>query len=85
MKAMILAAGLGSRMEKFTKDTPKPLLEVGGSSLIERSIRSLMKEGIDEFIINVSYLGDQIKTALASLTKTTNIIFIDEPLSLIHI
>ena len=79
MKAMILAAGLGSRMEKLTKDIPKPLLEVGGSSLIERSIRSLMKEGIDEFIINVSYLGDQIKTALSSLTKTTNLIFIDEP------
>lgn len=79
MKAMILAAGLGSRMEKLTKDIPKPLLEVGGSSLIEKSIKSLMNEGIDEFIINVSYLGDQIKTALSSLTKTTNIIFIDEP------
>ena len=79
MKAMILAAGLGSRMEKLTQDKPKPLLEVGGSSLIERSIKSLMNAGIDEFIINVSYLGDQIKTALLSLTKTTNIIFIDEP------
>ena len=79
MKAMILAAGLGSRMEKLTKDIPKPLLEVGGSSLIEKSIKSLINEGIDEFIINVSYLGDQIKTALSSLTKTTNIIFIDEP------
>ena len=51
MKAMILAAGLGSRMEKLTKDIPKPLLEVGGSSLIEKSIKTLMNEGIDTIVL----------------------------------
>ena len=64
MKAMILAAGFGSRMQQLTKTMPKPLLEVGGSTLIERSIISLMNSGVDKFVINVSYLGDQIKSYL---------------------
>ena len=78
MKAMILAAGFGSRMQQLTKTMPKPLLEVGGSTLIERSIISLMNSGVDKFVINVSYLGDQIKSALSSL-KVPGIIVIDEP------
>ena len=79
MKAMILAAGIGSRMQPLTKELPKPLLEVGGLSLIERAINNLKDFGVNEFVINVSYLGDQIKTALESINKVSNIIFIDEP------
>ena len=41
MKAMILAAGIGSRMQPLTKDTPKPLLEINGLSLIEHSMNNL--------------------------------------------
>ena len=79
MKAMILAAGLGSRMQPITKKIPKPLLDVGGISLIERSINQLIAFGVNEFVINVSYLGDQIKEALQSMDRISKIIFIDEP------
>ena len=79
MKAMILAAGLGSRMQPITDKLPKPLLDVGGISLIERSINQLIAFGVNEFVINVSYLGDQIKEALQSIDTMPKIIFIDEP------
>ena len=79
MKAMILAAGLGSRMQPITKKIPKPLIDVGGISLIERSINQLIAFGVNEFVINVSYLGDQIKEALQSMDRVSKIIFIDEP------
>jgi len=60
MKAMILAAGLGSRMRPLTNHTPKPLLEVGGKPLIMWHIERLKEAGFTEIIINVAYLGEQI-------------------------
>ena len=66
MRAMILAAGRGERMGHLTQHTPKPLLLVAGKYLIEYAILSLKKAGIQEIIINVSYLGEQIKTALGT-------------------
>ncbi len=59
MKAMILAAGLGKRLLPLTKDTPKPLLQVGQHTLIEYAINKLIEHGVDDFIINVSYLSEQ--------------------------
>ena len=79
MKAMILAAGLGRRLQPLTKELPKPLIDVGGTSLIERAINNLKNFGVEEFVVNLSYLGDQIKNALISASKTSNIIFVDEP------
>ena len=79
MRAMILAAGLGSRMQPLTRDLPKPLLDVNGISLIEYTINHLRNYGIKEFIINVSYLGEKIKLALKSIEGASNIIFLDEP------
>ena len=79
MRAMILAAGLGSRMQPLTRNLPKPLLDVNGLSLIEHTINNLRNYGIKEFIINVSYLGEKIKLALKSIESASNIIFLDEP------
>ena len=79
MKAMILAAGLGSRLQPITDKLPKPLIDVGGISLIERSINQLITFGVSEFVINVSYLGDQIKETLQSINAISKIIFVDEP------
>ncbi|CAA6825948.1 MAG: Glucose-1-phosphate thymidylyltransferase (EC [uncultured Sulfurovum sp.] len=60
MTAMILAAGLGSRMKPLTNHTPKPLLKVGTKSLIVWHIEQLKKAGFLEIVINVAYLGQQI-------------------------
>lgn len=64
MKAMILAAGRGSRMGALTRDLPKPLLTVGGQPLIVWQLRRLAKAGIKEVVINVAYLGEKIIAAL---------------------
>ncbi len=66
MKAMILAAGEGRRMQPLTLSTPKPLLCVHGIPLIEHHIRRLVAAGITEIVINTAYLGAKIHAALGS-------------------
>ena len=59
---MILAAGLGKRMQPLTLKTPKPLLEINNYTLLERAINLLISYGVQEISINVHYLPDQIKS-----------------------
>ncbi len=63
-KAMLLAAGLGERLKPMTLSTPKPLIEVGGKSLIEHNLALIKKFGIQEVVINLFHLGEQIETKL---------------------
>ena len=79
MKAMILAAGLGKRLLPLTKDTPKPLLQVGQHTLIEYAINKLIEHGVDDFIINVSHLSEQIKNKLEYFHQNTSMQFLAEP------
>jgi N-acetyl-alpha-D-muramate 1-phosphate uridylyltransferase len=58
---MVLAAGLGKRMQPLTLNKPKPLLEINNISLLERAINLLINCGIMEISINVHYLPDQIR------------------------
>jgi MurNAc alpha-1-phosphate uridylyltransferase len=60
MDVMILAAGRGERMRPLTDHTPKPLLEVGGRSLIERLLDRLAAEGFRRAVINHAHLGELI-------------------------
>lgn len=64
MKAMILAAGRGTRMRPLTDTCPKPLLKAGDRPLIEHHLQRLATAGIREVIINVSYRAEQIIRAL---------------------
>ena len=61
MKAMILAAGRGERMRPYTDTTPKPLLKVAGKALITYAIENLSQAGFVDIVVNVAYLGQQIK------------------------
>lgn len=65
MRAMILAAGLGSRMRSLTHTTPKPLLLVKGQPLIVHTIRALASNGINEIVINVHHHAQRIMDYLA--------------------
>ena len=64
MKAMILAAGRGERMRPLTDRLPKPLLEVRGKPLIVHHVEALARAGFDEIVINLSWLGEQIRARL---------------------
>jgi N-acetyl-alpha-D-muramate 1-phosphate uridylyltransferase len=60
MKAMILAAGLGTRLKPFTEKHPKALFPVNGKPLLQRNIEYLKSLGVTEIIVNVHHFADQI-------------------------
>lgn len=64
MKAMILAAGLGTRMRPLTNHMPKPLLPVGGKPLIVWHLERLKRRGFTDIVINIAWLGGMIPEAL---------------------
>ncbi|MDE2407041.1 MAG: nucleotidyltransferase family protein [Xanthomonadaceae bacterium] len=69
MKALIFAAGLGERMRPLTDTTPKPLLRVGGKPLIEWHLEKLAALGVDDVIVNTSWLAEQFPRALGDGTR----------------
>ena len=66
MKAMILAAGLGTRLRPLTNDRPKALVEMNGRSLLEITITRLATFGVTEFIINVHHFAGMVAAYLKS-------------------
>jgi len=64
MKAMLLAAGRGERMRPITDSLPKPLVQVRGRALIAWHLAALARAGIGEVVINLSWLGEQLRAAL---------------------
>lgn len=61
---MILAAGRGERMRPLTLARPKPLLEAGGAPLIVHHLRALQAAGFADVVVNLSWLGEQVRAAL---------------------
>ncbi|MCP3686714.1 MAG: NDP-sugar synthase [bacterium] len=60
MKALILCAGLGTRLRPITNKTPKAMVEVGGKPVLEHLVKHLENFGITEVVVNLHYLPDQI-------------------------
>ena len=60
MRAMILAAGLGTRLRPLTNDRPKSLVEVAGHTLLEITLRRLQQFGVREAIVNVHHFADMV-------------------------
>jgi NDP-sugar pyrophosphorylase family protein len=66
MKAMILAAGLGTRLRPLTNDRPKALVEINGRTLLEITITRLASIGVGEIIVNVHHFAEQVVEFLKS-------------------
>ncbi|MDR3711029.1 MAG: NDP-sugar synthase [Capsulimonadaceae bacterium] len=69
MKAMILAAGVGSRLDPLTRNIPKPMVPIVNRPVIEHIIDQLRRHNFDEIMINLYYLGDVIEAHLGNGSK----------------
>jgi NDP-sugar pyrophosphorylase family protein len=78
MRAMILAAGLGTRLKPFTDHHPKALAMVNGKSLLQRNIEYLQQYGIKEVIVNVHHFADQIIDAVQTNNGWGSIVTISD-------
>ncbi len=76
MKAIILAAGVGSRVRPLTDNTPKSLLKIGDKTILERMISNIEGVGIKEILIITGYLEDQVKEFVKNKFSHLNISFI---------
>ena len=80
MRAMILAAGLGTRMRPLTDTVPKPLLKVGGKYLIAYHLENIAKTDITDVVINTHWLAEKIPAALGDGSRWgLNIHYSHEP------
>src|SRR5258708_35783419 len=73
-RAMVLAAGLGTRMRAHNGAIPKPLVTVGGRALIDYVLDRLAAVGVEQAVVNVHHMADQIERHLASRTRPAIIV-----------
>jgi len=76
--AMVLAAGLATRMGDLSKVVPKPLVQVKGVSLIDRHRAHACRAGIRKLVVNVHHLADQMEDHLAASVKAGEVVISDE-------
>jgi NDP-sugar pyrophosphorylase family protein len=82
MHAMILAAGLGTRLLPATKTIPKPLFPILGEPVIGRMILDLVRSGCTKIVINVHHLADDVKSFVLSRNWGAEIVLVHEPVLL---
>lgn len=76
--AMVMAAGKGTRMRPLTANRPKPLVRVGGQTLLDFVLAELRAAGVGRIVVNVHYLADQIEAHLAAKARDLTVLVSDE-------
>lgn len=77
-RAMVLGAGMGSRMRDLTREIPKPMVTVGGRALIDHVLDRLGSAGVTDAVVNVHYKADVLEAHLKKRTTTPHVIISDE-------
>ncbi|MDP8267347.1 MAG: phosphocholine cytidylyltransferase family protein [Candidatus Tenebribacter davisii] len=80
MKAVILAAGMGSRLQKVSGGLPKSMIKIGKSSIIHHQLESCLKVNIIEFVIVLGYKMEQLKTHILEKISSEQVTFIENPI-----
>ena len=76
--AMVLSAGLGTRMRPLTNETPKPLLPVGGASMLDRSLDRLAEAGVTDTVVNIHHLSGKMRDHLAARDRRLPLVRISD-------
>lgn len=77
-QAVLMAGGKGSRLRPLTADTPKPLLKIGDTTILDNVLDGLASSGVGEVVISVNYLGHKIKEHVGSADRDLRIDFVEE-------
>ncbi len=72
--AMVMAAGLGTRMRPLTDDRPKALVEVAGRTLLDHTLDRLAEDGVSRAVVNIHHFADQVEAQLAGRLRPTIVI-----------
>lgn len=80
MKAVILAAGMGKRLEKANIDKPKSMINFGNKSIIQYQIESCLENSIDRFIVVVGYQADMLKSHVLNFLPKDRVTFVENPI-----
>ncbi|MBI2892967.1 MAG: nucleotidyltransferase family protein [Deltaproteobacteria bacterium] len=77
-RAMVLAAGLGTRLRPLTTWLPKPLVPVAGVPVVRRTLRHLAAAGVEEVVLNLHHLGERLRSALGPACEGVRIHYLEE-------
>lgn len=79
MKAVVLAAGCATRLRPYSDDMPKTLLSAAGVPILRRTLTSLMRLGIDQFVIGTGYLEHKVQAAVAHWFPGLDVTYVSNP------